>query len=290
MEHKFVVIGNGGHVKQSHVPYLNVVGVVDPDPSNGIDGVPHYLTEQDLYSSNLEFDGVVIGSPDRFHFASIMEGVNNHKHIFCEKPVCETSEQMESLAQLLETHTANGKTFNSCHPRRFDPPYLHAQQNLEKMVALYGNPVALTLTFHYPRTDKINHSGLLADHLNHEIDFANMLFGFSPVVEAIKVHDSHERYCVTGKRADGIGFMFVGNRLSDTPPYQEDYVIHFERGNVSVNCHTGQVEGFDSCDGTDYVSRFTGINDDFVSSCGGAEPYLTHREIFENTRVAIELQ
>ncbi|MDR2902465.1 MAG: Gfo/Idh/MocA family oxidoreductase, partial [Lactobacillales bacterium] len=128
--------GLGDHMMKSHVesllknPDVLLVGAFDPNPDSvyfktirnelGVSDFKHFSYE-DLWKNT---DAVMIGSPDRFHAAQLLDAVTNGKHVLCEKPLCASPAELETVEKALELGQKKNLIVTSCHPRRFDPPYV----------------------------------------------------------------------------------------------------------------------------------------------------------------------
>ena len=84
--------------------------------------------------------------------------------------------------------------------------------------------------FCYHKATKVGlHTGLLMDHVNHEIDLVNWYFGACPF-KAYKLKDSNNEYAVSGIREDGLIFSFAGVRSLERSIFQETMDLRFEKG------------------------------------------------------------
>ena len=97
-----------------HVKNVRVVALCDPD-SRRLDrakkavverGFPEPETFADYRavfdSARERIDGAVVATPDHSHFAVAMEAVSRGKHVFVEKPICRTVDQLRRLADAAE--------------------------------------------------------------------------------------------------------------------------------------------------------------------------------------------
>lgn len=317
------IIGVGEHSQQSHLKFLagventNIVALADLDRTKmrkvnkkfNLDAVQ--TTEWERITRDDNVEAVFIMTPDRFHTAQLMTAVAMGKHVFCEKPLADNSADYRVVDHALNEAAENNLVVSSCHPRRFDPPYVNTKHLIEDPALLgqafntdqpidMGRPLGFDFTFRYHKPSKVGlHESLMFDHMNHEIDLANYLFGVSGLQKAVKLHDSATRYSVSGIRNDGIELTFRGSRDLDSRVYQEDMRINFERGALMVDAHQGTAS-LDYEDmptkrlqspalKTDYDGRFLLTNLNFLQSIRGERPYLTADELRINTMAAIAL-
>jgi predicted dehydrogenase len=105
-------------------------------------------------------DAVDIVAPTPFHYELCQLAIRNGKHVFVEKPMCDTVEQAQSLVKLVRE--ANVK-FQVGHVERFNPAFL-AVQNLEL------NPMFIEvhrLSQFNPRGTEVS---VIMDLMIHDID------------------------------------------------------------------------------------------------------------------------
>ncbi len=321
---RYAIIGAGEHALRSHaipglrVPGLELVALCDPSATQMISflaqlAVPRIAgqsvntgaiigyTHENAVLKDPAIDAVVIASPDRYHTASLANAIAWGKHVLCEKPLATNTKSLESIGLALCQAAALKLVVTSCHPRRFDPPFLWIREHLPRLRAELGAVIGIDFDFSYHRPSGTKgglHVGLLIDHLNHEYDLMNFLFGFSPV-RAHKIMDGQLRYHVAGVREDTIAFTFTGTRLLDAGRYPEFFRIRFERGDLALNCESGEVRFIyhetgrvdtPRAERTDYTKRFVSVMQNFADAIRGDAPnYLTHADLFRNTEIGIAL-
>ncbi len=309
---RYALIGCGEHALQSHVlpgqhvEGLKLVAVCDPNAQARYliqhalkEGVPE-LTEQEVMK-NAEIDAVVIASPDRFHFETLEHAIRSGKHVLCEKPIVTTIDDVTHLRVALDVARSNNLVVTSCHPRRFDPPYVLLKMALPDLIENLGSIIAIGLDFSYhrPSERKTNlHHGLLIDHVNHELDLTSFLLGRSNTWMR-RLSDSLTDYEAFGMRRDGVSLHFMGTRKLEERIYPEYVTIRFERGHalfetksgvVTIHNHESQTSINSMLAPTDYPARFLGIMENFADTiCGSAENYLTHEDLIDNSEVGVAL-
>lgn len=248
---RYGVIGCGTHALRGHilpaknVPELELVSVFDPDPFAmqnivaATDGDIHCLASEDDLLADPEIDAVMVCSPDKFHMSSIVKAIEAGKHVLCDKPLATTQHECVQLMSALSAAAGRGFVVTSCHPRRFNPPYVWLKENLGGMVRQFGKVLHCTLDFSYHKPSKQGlHTGLLADHFNHEIDYLRFLLGDASF-SAKKVVDQQDYYQATGLYGGEVAFTFIGTRRLESRVYPEHIRLRFERGEIAVNTFTG---------------------------------------------------
>ena len=310
---RYAVIGCGEHALRGHVvpgnevPALELVGVFDPDDAKmrAVRDARTVQTDFTCYKSetalleDADVDAIMIASPDRHHMSSLVAAIGEGKHVLCDKPLVVDPLDLHSLDQMLGRAEKRKLVVTSCHPRRFDPPYLWLKKNLDSTKATFGDVQSLELDFSYHKPSKTGlHAGLLADHFNHEFDLTHFLFGHAPAI-VHRLHDGDMRYVAVGMRDDGIGFSFHGTRLLEGQHYREFARIRFASGQVDLDCSTGLAVIHDHETGrkreirpgrTDYAVRFRAVMANFVGAVLGKTPnYLTRQDLRANAESCVRL-
>lgn len=310
---RYAILGCGKHAIQGHiipgreVPSLKLVGAFDPDwakmraamaARNRYGSFAHYDSEDALLEDAC-IDAVVIASPDSRHMATLAAAVKAGKHVLCDKPLACTPEEIDTLKETLDLAQERSLVVTSCHPRRFDPPYVWLKNELSELREWFGPVLGLELDFSYHAPSKEGlHSGLLADHFNHEFDLLHFLFGHAEA-QVLKLEDGDMRYLATGIRSDRIAFTFHGTRMLEARAYREFVRIRFAAGEVRLNCNTGDAVTYDhetsnvrevSPGKTDYALRFSRVMENFAGAILGThENYLTRQDLLANAESCVVL-
>lgn len=101
---------------------IRPVLVVDPEPDARDRARALGLTSTPELGEALAdpaIDAVVLASPHRFHAAQIVAAAQAGKHVFCEKPFCTTSAEVDVALAAVE---AAGVRLGVGHEKRFEPP------------------------------------------------------------------------------------------------------------------------------------------------------------------------
>lgn len=300
---KHGMIGHGNVVHM--IPGAIFAGIHDHFPEVMRDAcktlknkVTCFTTPEDMLCN---IDAVIIATEDKDHIDNMELALSYNLHVLIEKPVAITLEQMTAFKKLLEVAKAKGLVVTSCHPRRFDQPFVWLKDNISGLIQRYGEVVGFhyDFTYHEPTANwKALSRSLLLDHHGHEIDLVNFLFGHNFFEEELH-DDSAERYLVTGRRHDGIKFSFHGTRRMKEEVYHEWMTVRFEKGSVTVNTSTGEVIYKDmhantvevaACPATDYTVRSLGVTGNFIGAIlNEQENYLTEEELILNNSSGIKL-
>lgn len=304
------VIGLGSHAVRSHIEPLSdvagceLVAVCDTNPDTLAAFDPSFTGGR--YHNSMELmadpavDAVIVCTPDRFHAALLHECVVVcGKHCLVEKPLADSSQDLELVERALRHAARHDLVITSCHPRRFDPPYLWLDVRDAELRSQLGSPLDVRMDFAYHEPSKQGlHLGLLLDHANHELDLLHFVFGANSMT-AYRLYDSETRYALAGARDDGITFEFHGSRSLAARRYAELVRVRYQLGELEVDCETGQATILDfetmtrtvePCPTTDYATRFEDLNRNFIDAIRGeADNYLTAEELLLNIQVGIEL-
>ncbi|MFH1637678.1 MAG: Gfo/Idh/MocA family oxidoreductase [Candidatus Woesearchaeota archaeon] len=306
-----LIIGCGKHAFQSHaqvtkeIPTLKLEAICDIS-KNSLDkfetqygeALRKFTSEEDLLNDNI--DAVIIATPDDLHTKSLYAALKAGKHAFAEKPLATNEKDLKLLVKAIRLSKEKGLVLTSCHPRRFDHPFVWIKENSEELEKELGKVISFNFDFSYhkPSKDWKHERGLLMDHINHEIDLVNFLFSHSGF-SSTKLIDEFDRYQVVGIRDDNIAFSFEGTRRLDARIYSEFVKIRYEKGEVAINAGIGSatIYNHDSKEikrlgisRTDYWVRFKRTNENFaLAIMGKSKNYLSPEDLFVNTAISIKL-
>lgn len=308
---KYGILGCGEHALRAHalpgkdIESLKLQALCDVDVVNmqklreayGSD-IPLYADQGSFFASNIH--AVVIATPDAFHIANLRSAIRANLHILVEKPLASDGKQLEGLSALFDEALERRLIISSCHPRRFDPPFVWAKSNLPGLIEDFGQVIhfAFDFSYHESTKDWKSNRSLLLDHLNHDIDLLNFLFGHSRF-SARKQSDSFDRYEAVGMRDDGISFHFQGTRCLKSHRFMEWMTIRFERGEVRVDTekgvatiliHENRITSHRPCGATDYPNRFKAVMQNFADAILQTQRcYLSRADLWVNTAAGIGL-
>jgi predicted dehydrogenase len=305
------IIGCGGHAMhhaEHFGSYFFPYGVWDPsDEAMVKSGFSRKFKQLEDLLADKEIVAVMICSPDDAHLEQIEVSLNAGKHVFCEKPLLVPGQDIQDLEKMFDLAQANKLILTSCHPRRYDRPiwWLHPhvsrRSSHREFIARFGQVLSFHFDFSYhaPSNEWKHTRSLLLDHINHEVDLMNCLFGIQGF-NAWKINDNFDRYDVVGERDDGISFHFQGTRRLKERNYPEWCRVRFERGEVVldmmmgvayINDHEKKTIETISGLGIDYDGRLQKVMRDFHESIyDSAWGYLSREEMLMNTEAGILLQ
>ena len=308
---KIGFIGLGEHQLRAHLKHLielkkqgyDIIfrGAFDPSLSAFSETKVSYGITLQPYASaeallNADINTVFIASPDEFHTDQLEMAVTKGHHVFCEKPISQTSDDIVKLHNILNLAHTKGLVITTCHPRRFDPPFIYLKNGMSDLQQQFGDLKHFDFSFWYHEvTDawKKNRS-LLSDHFGHEIDIYRFLFG-PPNIEVRKNSDSYDGYETTGVSDKGPSFRFFGSRALKENVYHETIRLDFQKASVFVFLNSGG--GIVLPEGKalafpkiDYDERFMSVNKNFIDTINGkAKNYLSEDDIICNNSLSVDL-
>lgn len=312
---KYGIIGCGKHALQSHAiltkdsPTLELVALCDLSKKQMKNFESEYgktltkFSSEEAMLNSPGINAVLIGTPDDCHTASIVKAIEAGKHVFAEKPLATNIPDLKRIQAIIEKAQKKKLVLTSCHPRRYDPPFLWLKRNLPEFISNLGPVFSFEFDFSYHKPSKLwkHNRGLLMDHANHEIDLLHFLLGYPKFFKAIKLIDSFDRYKITGWRDDGITFAFSGTRCLETKKYDEFVTIRFEKGLLFlsasydggiavVKTHDTRSEKTYKSGETNYDIRFKDTTENFGQAIlNQAQNYLTSDDLYINTALSVVL-
>ena len=126
------VVG-AGHLGKIHLkilqnaPFVNLVGFFDSDPKVREEIKSKFnIKSFDSYRELIDSSDIVdIVTPTLSHFNCAKEALKSNKHVFIEKPVTHTVEEVKKLIKLAQI---SGRKVQVGHVERFNPAFTEAQK------------------------------------------------------------------------------------------------------------------------------------------------------------------
>ncbi len=149
-------------------------GVFDLDQQTGRQvaaqyDAPYYERLDDLLEN---VEAVAIATPTPFHFELAMRCLERGRHVLIEKPITETLDQAEALAQAAE---ASACVVQVGHIERFNPAYIELKNVLEHM-----KPLAVNLRRLSPFEGSNTDVDVVLDLMIHDTNLLLDLVGAEP--------------------------------------------------------------------------------------------------------------
>ncbi len=149
--------------KLKQMKNVNFIGVYDRDKKRANEISKRFTIKSfETYSDLLNnVDAIIIAAPTQFHYSLVEEAINNHKHIFVEKPLTTSIDEANKIKALLKNKRIK---FQVGHIERFNPVIQQIQQYLHRDKVIYIEAKRLGLT------DRIKDVDVVLDVMIHDID------------------------------------------------------------------------------------------------------------------------
>ncbi len=100
---------------------------------------------------NPKINVVSIASYDQFHYEQICNSLENNKHVFCEKPICQNYKQLKKIESLLKQKKKLKMTTNTV--LRTSKRFIEIRKKIKD--GFFGDVYYLELDYNYGRLKKI---------------------------------------------------------------------------------------------------------------------------------------
>jgi len=165
---------------QYHIPTAKVVAACSGSEKGFAfakeRGVQKCYTSVQQMLAEVELDAVVLASPTALHFEHLKLLITARKHIFCEKPIDLSLENVQFLKKELDQ---NPVKFMVGFNRRYDPTLISIKKQLDQKKL--GQPQSIKLTSRDPGPPPMEFiktsGGLFLDMAIHDFDLASYLMG-----------------------------------------------------------------------------------------------------------------
>lgn len=156
--------------------------------SNNLIGI---LDDDLLYEDNPhKIDCVLIASQTSTHYDLTMTCLKYNKHVFCEKPLGKTIEEIEKCFELAATK--NLKLMIG-YQKRFDPDYVELCNKFKNEIP--RNIKIISRDNPIPSVEFLKTSGgIVEDMISHDIDIINQIMKFTTPHKVMAFTDTHSDY------------------------------------------------------------------------------------------------
>lgn len=185
---KFVIIGNGNIANTyitaiQHIENAEVIGVVSNKLNQpaGFSQIPSFRTLPEI---DLDFDAVIVCTPNGYHHVSTIEAATLGKHVLCEKPI---DISLESIDKMITACKENNVKLGVAYQRRFssDNPIVKKLIDENKLGKIFSVDLAVKNyrddnyynSSAYRGTYKIDGGGPFIQQASHYIDLYYWYFG-----------------------------------------------------------------------------------------------------------------
>ena len=149
---------------------------------------PNALVVDDISKCIQDIDAAFVVTPTSFHYEIVEYLLKNKKHVFCEKPLTESTAQALQLKKLLEGQNI---ILQVGHSERFH----QAWEKKENYKQFFNSPAHITLKRVAPFKGRATDVDVVQDLMIHDLDLLVFLFGETPVsVESVGFKMRTNRY------------------------------------------------------------------------------------------------
>ncbi len=149
---------------------------------------PNVQVIDDISKIIHDIDAAFVVTPTSFHFEIVEYLLKNNKHVFCEKPLTETTAQSLILKKLLSDKKL---VLQVGHSERFH----QAWERKENYKQFFQAPAHITLKRVAPFKGRATDVDVVQDLMIHDLDLLVFLFGETPIsVESIGFKMRTNRY------------------------------------------------------------------------------------------------
>ncbi|MBN1462118.1 MAG: Gfo/Idh/MocA family oxidoreductase [Paludibacteraceae bacterium] len=271
---KFIIIGSGNIANTyltaiSHIPQAEVVGIVSRKKESGsVHQLPIFTTLQEI---DIDYDAVIVCTPNGLHHVATIEAAELGKHVLCEKPLDISLTNMDKMiVTCKQQHVKLGVAYqrrhssdNSLVKQLIDEQQLGKIFSVDLAVKNYRDANYYNSSS-YRGTYSIDGGGPFMQQASHYIDLYYWFFGkptqivskLGTFVHAIEVEDHGAAICVhesgmigtiTASTATKPGFP-AKMEIYTSKGYlilENDVITHWEIEGVenpsqqTVNTHSG---------------------------------------------------
>jgi len=149
---------------------------------------PKALVVDDISKCINDIDAAFVVTPTSFHFELVEYLLKNNKHVFCEKPLTETTSESLKLKELL---SGKDLVLQVGHSERFH----QAWERKESYKQFFEAPAHISLKRVAPFKGRATDVDVVQDLMIHDLDLLVYLFGETPVsVESVGFKMRTNRY------------------------------------------------------------------------------------------------
>ncbi|CAI6031990.1 unnamed protein product [Clonostachys chloroleuca] len=234
--------------------------------------VPHGVHVVPTFEEMIETPGleaVIIASATHLHTSQTTAALERGLHVLCEKPVCQTLDELVTLVDKVEANPQAKLMVGFV--RRFDTNYQQAMKQITENKI--GRPVVIRSQGCEPLDESAYYKqylrdsgGIYIDSIIHDIDLSLFFFGEDSrpkSVTAIGVAAVHQEIEALGDADNGVGICefwdgkiaFFYNSRTTAHGYDNATEIFGTRGKLSINLIPRQ-NALELCDQDGFVKTF----------------------------------
>jgi predicted dehydrogenase len=228
---RLALIGAGSHVKDMLVPALRKIpathfaavctqrGVNARTLADRV-GASYSTTDYTAVLRDADVDAVVIGTRHDLHATITLDALRAGKHVFVEKPLCLTEEELDAIAALYPEKGMQGVVLTVGFNRRFSPHFVKARAFFD------GRRDPLVMSY------RVNAGALPPDHWTHD----PAVGGGRIIGEACHFIDYMQALC--GAPVNSVHARRIGQHTADLTEDQAVLSFGFADGSVGTVLYT----------------------------------------------------
>lgn len=319
---KFVIIGSGNIASTyisaiENIENAHVVGFVSRNinQKKANHELPRFQT---IHEIDIEYDAVIVCTPNSFHHVNTIEAASLGKHVLCEKPI---DISLESIDKMISSCTENNVKLGVVYQRRYssDNPLIKKLIDENKIGKIFSVDLSVKNyrddnyynSSEYRGTYKIDGGGPFIQQASHYIDLYYWFFGkpnkliskLNTFVHDIEVedhgavicnHDSGMISTITASTATKPGFPAKMEIYSDKGylVLENDVITHWEieginnpTSQTNTNMHTGSA----SAAVADTTNHEFLINDFIDAIISDRQPIISGESAKNATEIILEI-
>ncbi len=148
----------------AHSELIGIADLSDDQLKMAKKNHPNVITTHDFKEFYDKTDAFIIVTTTSSHFPILKEVVSSGKHVFCEKPLCQTYQQAQEIIEL-----KSGNVYMTGHSERCHEIWNHESFNLDGALEIHFKRVT-------PFKGRAADVDVLQDLTIHDIDLATYLF------------------------------------------------------------------------------------------------------------------
>ncbi|MBZ5704888.1 MAG: bi-domain-containing oxidoreductase [Acidobacteriia bacterium] len=204
-------------------------------------GFRYCATDENEILSDAGVNTVVISTRHHLHAAQVIAAVNAGKHVFCEKPLCLSEDELREIVRVYGKQASSRHLLMVGFNRRFAPMAIHMKsfvQQIREPLALYCRVNAGYIPADHWVNDPEQGGGRILGEVCHFVDFLSFLAGAPPIEVQTRAlansgQHSDDNVVISLQFANGsqgtISYLANGDRT-----YSKERVEVFGGGAVAV--------------------------------------------------------
>ena len=185
----------------------------------------------DTVLKDTSINAIIICSPTKTHYNISKQCLLNNKHIFVEKPLANSIEEIKDLYHLSDI---NNLLLFTAYNRRYDDQFIQLKNDINSLK--FGKPLFITVIcrdYPFPPQQYLDTcGGIIRDCVVHDLDIIiNILQSKIKTIET-KLNNNQENCFIYATFENGVKATFIHSRHSDS--YDQRVNVICEKGTLQV--------------------------------------------------------